>query len=248
MKKFIFFLISVLITNIPLGTKVNVCAESSYAQITTKGVYIYKTPQVNNHIKNIICVAEYTYYVEIVSKYNESFYKVNYNGVNGGYVLIDEVKKVKGIPENPYPSDIKLTTYDKNCYLRSTPSKEDNTISIIPSKYNGLKFIGMTYGEQIGDFDDNIWYLVEYLDIQGYIYNEYIASINTIYPNTEKLSYSNNDYDKIINPLSNNTAIIIIIGLSLPTLIIIYILYKKPKKIKIKKQNNISFNEFDERL
>ena len=245
MRKILFCLVCLIFIN-HNANYYRVFAEGSWAQVVTSGCYVYKTPEINNNIKNIICVAENTYYVEIVSKVNETFYKVNYNGYIGGYVLIDEVKKVNGSPVTPYPSDIRLTTYDKNCYLRSTPTKDDNVISIIPSNYNGLTFIGKTYGEQIGDFEDNIWYLVEYLGTIGYIYSSYVANINTIFPNTENLSYQNNDYDTIINPLSNTTAIIIIVALTLPTLIIIYILYRKPKKIKPKK--SVTFYEQDERL
>lgn len=246
MKKLMFCFICLIFINLNIYYDYCVFAEGNWAQVVTTGCYIYKTPEINNNIKNIICVAENTYYVEIISKYNETFYKVNYNGYNGGYILIDEVKKVVGIPTNPYPNDIKLTTYDRNCYLRTSPSKEDNIISIIPSNYSGLTFIGTTYGEQIGDFEDNIWYLVEYLGVQGYIYSSYVANINTIFPNAEKLSYQNNDFDTVINPLSNSTSIIIVICMSLPTLIIIYVLYRKPKKTKVKKQS-IAY-EFDESL
>ena len=247
MKKISYCLTCLILISFVCNSTTIVYAENTYAQVVSRGTYVYKTPEINNNIKNIICVAENTYYVEILSQFNERFYKVNYNGTSG-YMLIDEVKKVKGTPETPYPSNIKLTTYGKNCYLRSTPTKEDNTISIIPSNYNGLKFIGITYGEQLGDFDDNIWYLVEYLDVQGYIYNSYVSSINTIYPNTEQLSFLNNDFDVIANPLSNAQATTIIVCLSLPTLLIIYILYKKPKFKKSKTKKNIEVNEFEEML
>ncbi len=231
-----------------------VYAQSEWAQVTHKGVYIYKTPVVNSNVKNIICVAENTYYVEIISNYNEILYKVDYNGISG-WVEKDKVKKVKGVPENPYPNDIKLTTYEKNCYLRSTPTKEDNVLSVVPSNFNGLKFIGMTYGEQIGDFDDNIWYYVEYLGLTGYVYNAYISSINTIFPNTEKLTFTNDDFEDVVNPLSDGTTVIVIVALSLPTFIIIYLLYKTPKTKRLNKRKHeindgsvVEISELDERL
>ncbi len=221
---------------------------NTWAQVTFKGAYVYKTPEVNNSIKNIICVAENTYYVEILSSYNERLYKINYNGTSG-YIEKDKVKRVNGTPETPYPNNIKLTTYNKNCYLRTTPTKEEsNIISIIPSNYNGLTFVGTTYGEQIGDFDDNIWYYVEYLGTKGYIYNEYVSSINTIFPNTEQLSFANTDYDVVINPLSDGTTTLVIVLLSLPTFAILFLLYKKTKPRKAKLTNQIEINEVDERL
>ncbi len=250
MKKFVYgivcFVIYLSICTNPIS--VAFAKDGTWAQVTFKGAYLYRTPEVNQAIKNIICVAENTYYVEILSSYNESLYKVNYNGTSG-YIEKDKVKKVNGAPETPYPNNIKLTTYNKNCYLRETPTKENNTISIVPSNYSGLTFIGMTYGEQIGDFDDNIWYYVEYLGTKGYIYNEYISFINTIFPNAEQLSYTSDDYDSIINPLSDGETALTIVILSLPTFVIIFLLYRKPKPKKtIKQSQKYDITEIDERL
>lgn len=91
----------------------------SYARIIDNRTYLYKTASSDNSIKNIICAMENTYYVEILLTYDEDFYKVNYNGVSG-FVLRNQVKKVSGIPANPYPNNIKMMTINNNIYLRST--------------------------------------------------------------------------------------------------------------------------------
>lgn len=189
---------------------------------------------------------ETTYYVEILHTYNEDFYKVNYNGTTG-YVKRNAVKKVDGTPSIPYPNNVKMKTINNNVYLRSTPSKSNNTLSIIPANCTSLKFIGYAYGEQVDDFRDNVWYYVNYLDIYGYVYSEYISEISNIPQNIENLSLLSDDYLDITNPLSNASCLIIISVLLAPTLILLLLLYKKPSKRKVK-QHIMVINEYDEKL
>jgi len=222
----------------------------SFARITDSKTYLYKTASTDDDIKNIICIMENTYYVEILLTYDEDFYKVNYNGVSG-FVLRKSVKKVDGIPENPYPHDIDIVTINNNIYLRSAPEKtENNHLSIIPSNSTALRYIGKVYGEQVDDFRQNTWYLVEYEGLFGYVYGEYLKTVSEVFPNVEQLSYLNtNDFDDIINPLSDGTCAIIILILLLPTLIMIFLIYKKPSKKKEKfKEKVIVVKEYDDKL
>lgn len=215
------------------------CA-GNYARIIDNRTYLYKTASTDEDIKNIICIMENTYYVEILLTYDENFYKVNYNGVSG-FVLRKSVKKVDGIPDNPYPNNIEMLTINNNIYLRSTPEKTDNNnLTIIPANSANLRYIGKVYGEQVDDFRQNIWYMVEYEGKFGYVYGEYFKSVSKIFPNIEQLSYlNNNDFDDIINPLSDRNCALIILILLLPMLIMIFLIYKKP---------NIKRNRFKEKV
>ena len=221
----------------------------NYARIIDNHCYLFKTASDDNNIKNIICIMENTYYVEILLIYDEDFYKVNYNGVSG-FVLRNKVKRVTEVPNNPYPTNIKMLTTTNSIYLRSSPEITDNNLSIIPSNCASLNYIGKTYGEQVDDFRQNLWYFVEYQGIYGYVYGDYIVSISNIYPNIEELSFINdNDFDDIINPLSDGTSALIIALMLLPILIIIFLLYKKPKAKKEKfKEKVVVIKEYDEKL
>jgi len=212
------------------NTPITYCS-NSYARILNSQTYIYKNASEDKNLKNIICLLEKTYYVEILMTYDQDFYKVRYNGVTG-YVKRSEVKKVSGIPENAHPKNIEMVTINNNCYLRSSPEKRnDNEIIIIPSNCANLQYIGKVYGEQVDDFRDNTWYYVEYQGKYGYIYGEYLKHISNITPNVEQLNYVNtSDFDDIINPLSNGECMIIIFALLAPMLIILYLLFKKPTK------------------
>jgi len=82
------------------------------------------------------------------------------------------------------------------------------------------------------------------------VYGEYLKTVSEVFPNVEQLSYLNtNDFDDIINPLSDGTCAIIILILLLPTLIMIFLIYKKPSKKKEKfKEKVIVVKEYDDKL
>lgn len=223
--------------------------DGSYARVIDNHCYLYKTASDDNNIKNIICAMENTYYVEILLIYDEDFYKVSYNGVSG-FVLRNQVKRVSGIPNNPYPKNIQMLTTNNNIYLRSSPEISNNNLSIIPSNCTNLKYIGKVYGEQVDDFRQNLWYFVEYQGVFGYVYGDYIVSISNIFPNVEELSFLNDsDFDDIINPLSDSTSVLIIVCMLLPILIVMFLLYKKPKLKKEKfKEKVVVIREYDDKL
>ena len=221
--------------------------DDNFAQIANNHTYLYQNPESNKDMKNIICILENTYYVEILHVHDEDFYKVRYNGVTG-YVSRSDVKRVSGVPNTPYPTGVTMKTISNNIYLRSTPAKGENTLSIIPANCTNLNYIGYTYGEQVDDFRENIWYYVNYLDVYGYVYGEYIESISQIPLNTQNLAFLNNDFEPIINPLSNGKCALIVTILTLPTLFILFLLYKKPKKNKKFKEHVVIIKEYDEKL
>lgn len=220
---------------------------SNYALITDSSAKLYLKPEKDDSIKNIICVMEDTYYVEILHTYDENYYKVNYCGVTG-YVLRQTVKRVDGTPKKPYPENVSLKTIRNNVYLRTTPEKSNNSLTIVPPNCTELKYIGYVYGEQVDDFRENIWYYVKYLDVYGYIYSEYVDSISPIPRNIEQLSFLNNDFDDIVNPLSNGTCVLLVIVLTLPTLLILYFLYRKPKPKRKFKERIMVVKEYDDKL
>jgi hypothetical protein len=141
-----------------------------------------------------------------------------------------------------------MLTVNNNIYLRSTPEKNNNNLSIIPPNCTNLKYIGKVYGEQLDDFRQNLWYFVEYQGVYGYVYGDYVKSVSNIYPNIEEISFLNNsDFDDIINPLSDTTSTLIVVGMLLPILLIMYLIYKKPKKAKFK-EKTVIIKEYDEKL
>lgn len=200
-----------------------------YARITSANAKLYKTATENNNISNVICYLEETYFVEVLLNFNTEFYKVAYKDCVG-YALKSNLELVKGEPKTPFPTS-KITTINSKCYLRSSPevtSTNSNTICVIPANCNKLNYIGKALGDEVVDYKGTTWYFVEYLGNFGYVYNNYVANVSTIYQNFENLEPLN-VVNKIINPLSTPKCAILIIIISLPCLFILVLLYTKPK-------------------
>ncbi len=199
-----------------------------YARITSSNARLYKTATENNNISNVICYLEETYFVEVLLNFNIDFYKVSYNG-EIGYALKSNLELVEGTPKTPFPIST-ITTTNSRCYLRSSPEVQPsnlNTLCVIPSNCNKIKYIGKAFGTEAVDYKGTTWYYVEYLETKGYIYNNYIANISSIYQNLENLQPLST-VKEIINPLSTPKCAIIIAIISAPCLFILILLYKKP--------------------
>lgn len=233
-------LILILIFSPLTPTKSAYCDNTQYAQIVGSGEFLYKYDVYDQSYSNIICLLEKTYYVEVLSLGSDEV-RVSYNGMTG-YVKPSAIRLVKGIPSTPYPSDIKLCTYNKNCYLRKTPERGENTISILPANCDSLVFLGRTIGENIEDFGQNTWYLVEYHGVKGYVYSSYVSSIGSIFPNGENLAFMK-DESGLINPLTNAQCVLIVVLLTLPTLGILYIIFRKPSEHSKKRKVKIKYDD-----
>ncbi len=205
-----------------------------------KTTEIFKTNSTAQNFDNILCLAEETYFVELISDYNE-LYKVNYNGITG-YIKKTDIKEISNLPITPYPYNIKIFI-NSNCNLRSTPTTKSTTNNVISTIYTtseNITFIGRVVGEEAIDFGGNTWYYVCYNGDYGYIYNNYIKSITPIYQNTESFTYATNLSNKIENPIKDPPSLIIMFVLSIPLLAVLFILYlPKNKKSKSSKQKII---------
>ena len=237
MRKLCIILILVSISYL-IPEKQNINAEVNRFARIERTTEIFKTNTINQNLDNILCLAEETYFVELISDY-DNLYKVNYNGITG-YIKKTDIKEILNTPITPYPYNIKLIV-DSNCNLRSTPttkSSSNNVISTVYTTSNNITFVGRVVGEEAIDFGGNTWYYVCYNGDYGYIYNNYIKSITPIYQNTENFSYLTKVSNTIENPIKDPPSLIIMIILGIPLFVVLFILYlpnkKKPRTIKQK--------------
>lgn len=242
MKKIFLFSIFIVIAlfQFLLPNDIVVNANSiKFARVNSSGCYLYRTATLNPQIGNIWCELENSYFVEIVSDYNDNFYKVNYNSIIG-FAYKKNINEVVSVPSNPFPSGINVSINSQSgCYMRSSPISKTTTNNIIKTLDKGTKnilFIGYVHGDESVDLKGNLWYLVKYGTDIGYIYSDYVESKVTIYPNLEEINLLNNNYSStLINPLTNTTTLIIVVSIMIPCLIILILLFcPKPKTSKIR--------------
>ena len=230
--KIVFLIILYTLTIFNQET-IPVLAKSNYARaVESTNLYRYND---SDSISNVICIVEKSYFVEILSEY-DNFYKVNYNGING-YVKKNEVKPVSNTPSTPFPINIKIII-DSSCNLRSSPtirSTTNNIITSIRSNESDITFIGRIFSDEAIDFGGTTWYYVNYQGEYGYIYNQYVRSITPIYENTEKSEFVSQT-SELINPITHTPSLIIIIVMFIPCILILIILYNPRKQHKRIKQ------------
>lgn len=244
---FLFVIISLLIINFSQTKTTDASSISGYAQIIYNNVYLYKFPSESSEYSSKYCLLEPTYFVKILAKVNDYFYKVEYLNLTG-YVKIEQVEIVENTPVNPYLKDIVFDITNKNnAILRSEPTTENKNksiVSILNSGTKNINYIGKIAGEESLAGCGNVWYFCSVTDIegkvkQGYIYAPLTSNLSPILQNEEPVtltSANTENYNNLLN-INLSTQNLTLIVLSLPSLLIIY-LFIKPSKIINKKVNN----------
>lgn len=233
MKKLIIIFVFLIIFQ-NTNSIIYLSADTKFARIETT-TQIYKSTSNSDKLENIYCLAEESYFVEIIGDY-EDYFRINYNGING-YVKKIDVKEITNTPYTPYPKNIKIII-ENTCNLRSSPTTKadtNNIISVIKSNETELTFIGRTLGEEAIDFGGSTWYYVNYQGNHGYVYNKYVKSITPIYQNNEEFTYKKPSINKIENPITHTPSLLIIILLLIPFIGMLVILYL-PSKFNVTKK------------
>lgn len=272
MKK-IFFLITLvtIITPVFFAKSNLVFADKVYyARILQDGTYIYSTPVTLQDNTNQIFELPKTYFVEVLEKANDSFYKVKYMDIVG-YALKSELQFVKGAPLTPYNTKMTFRVFAPNgIALRSTPNTLNGVngfVVNIPFLSSNLVYYGNKHGEEWVVYKGDIWYYCKYITESasyfGYVYSAYCDLVIQNDINSEIMEETTppNFSSEIENPvdefenLTNSNQVLLICVACLPCLVIVYLLFKpsrnynskkqEPKK-KIKKLKRSDYFEFDD--
>lgn len=266
------FLLSVLGLNVP---KTTFASNTFFAQVP-KGasVYFFSAPQKSD--ENVLFVLPSTYFVELLKNANEDFYYARYNDIYG-YVLKSDVKPVKNTPMVPFATNVNFRIFvPSGANLRSTPHNNGslNLVYSIPFLDNNLLYYGVAFGDEAISRKGNVWYYCKYytgnLTYTGYVYSPLCDELATLPENTETVEFLDNisfedevtsTSGDVFKGLSSTTTTIIIIFVSLPCLLLIYLLFKptrlaeqsqqhtpsrKRDKRKIKRLKNSDYFELDD--
>ena len=273
----IFFISILLVSNLAVFYNTPIFASQTYyAQISTNQTYIYSEPQ-NTDIAKIFLLPQ-TYFVELLSSHDESFYSARYDDIYG-YILKSQVKPIKSIPTTPFLNNINFRIFvPGGADLRSSPYNNGtiNLVYSIPFLDSNILYYGITQGEELISKKGNVWYFCKYysdnLSYSGYVYSPLCDCLTTITNNTEivefldpsELTFKEDILDtsgEAFEGLSQTATTIIIIVISLPCLLLIYLLFKPSriaqettetvksannKKKKITRLKNSDYFEFDD--
>ena len=190
----IFLLVISLISSIFQPIKYVNADSFAYAQILHEGCYLYRTPVDNTGYNNTYFILENSYFVQLLSDYNDDFYQAKYLDIVG-YVKKSQVQCVQGIPKTPYLNNVSFRVYNnssRSMYDKPYMNTNNPTLKIyLPLYCQDLIYYGKIYGESAIEERTNIWYYCKYTITNecGYVYSDSCDQMSTIIKNSEKLPY-----------------------------------------------------------
>lgn len=261
MKKSIFLSIFILLLQFVMTTPLTLTKaqqkQAYYAKIENDQTYFYSDPIDQDSSK--LFILPQSYFVYLTDNANEEFYVAQYKELYG-YVKKIDVTVMNGSPNTPYASASFTIADPEGLALYANPSFT-NSMQLARLEYLSIvsTYYGTMSGENIPDLD-NVWYYCrinqDQTDVFGYVYSYFCYKQSQIPTNTETFDIISQPVFELettsTQPLSEIAMAFIVIGVSLPCLLIIYLLIKPSlqkgkftKKRKPKKQHGDYF-EFDE--
>lgn len=222
----------------------------TYARVENSSTYFYAFPQ-RNISDNALFLLPESYFVLLLSNFNESFYKAQYRELVG-YVLKDEVFPVSETPVNPFFEGFTFWVFSsdgRNVY--SNPTSENSIVTTTVELHNPVDFYGAISGEEMVDGRGTTWYYCKANDNFGYVYEGLCDTNSTFSLNTEVVTHISNPFEDDNSYLYNlvemtsGLKILVLFLLIVPALFLIYLLFKplklenKTEKVKRSKAQTI---------
>lgn len=237
----LIFIFNFTALNVNLSVNVAFASKTYFAKIMQENTPLYSSQDQTS----IIFYLPNTYYVELISSSNNTYY-AKYNDIYG-YVNKNMVKPISTVPANPYLTNIAFRVFvPSGANLRSTPENLGavNLLYSIPFLETNLLYYGIANGEEAISKKGTTWYYCKYfnnnISYTGYVYAPLCDCLSPITSNTEDHPFIEGELkfeDEIINTgttngmesLSSTSQTIIIVAISLPCLLFIYLLFKPTK-------------------
>ena len=256
MKKifFLFIFFTLFLSNIDFYSNANI---TYFAKIESENIYLFSSP--SGESENQLFILPKTYFVELLDDENDDFFKAKFKD-EIGYVKKSQVSVMSGIPSHPYPNQSFRVFSLDGLSIYSSPAITSSTkIATIPYLENDIIYYGEIIGEQAIPDKSRTWYYCSYQSDEnyfGYVYSVFCDKLTQIGENNESFEIVENPTFAVQTPetdLEQTTMIFIIIAVSLPCLVVLYLLIK-PSLMKSriidnrpqKKKRHGDYFEFDE--
>lgn len=237
----------------------NTISSSGYAKVQQNCLLFKSDDTLNSTYQNVYFEIPESYFVNILSKVNDTTYKVKYGEIIG-FVDASKITTVSLTPKEPTLEDIFFNiNTDAGTQIRTSPDASDslNILTTIPSGTEGIKYIAKINATIPSGGASNVWYYAEYTPTNnptrvytGYIYSERTANLTNIPTNLEtdviiddNLSASASLNDEFVT-ISPTLKIVLIALICLPIVIVFILLLvknKHNKKVKLKTQTDEAF-------
>ncbi len=235
--------------------------EEYYAKVTEDDIYLYSSP--SSLSANQLFEIPKSYFLVIMAE-KEDFYYARYNDVYG-YVRKSQVSVMDGTPQSPFYSTSFRVFSLGGLPLYSKPSSQSEMISQVPYLAENLVYYGKVTGEHLVPEKSSTWYFCKFTAedgnfYQGYLYSVFCDKIEEDIPlNTETFPLITTPLFPTepteLGGLSNTAKVLIIVGVSVPCAVILYLLIRptlshgqlsKEKRSPFKRKRKTDYFEFDE--
>lgn len=227
-----------------------------YAKVVYENVFMFSLPDEKE--ENKLFEIPFSYFVLLHSSENEKFFYAQYGDIFG-YVQKNAVSAMKGTPSTPFATSSFRVFSMEGQGLYKTPSMNGEKLVQIPYLSETLIFYGDISGDQVIPDKSNVWYFAKHTESGnfGYVYSVFCDKVSKIQENKETFEtistplFSKDTSSDQLSPVAMS---FIIIGVSLPCLIVLYLLVKPTMvnqkliktKEKLKGTRSRDYFEFDE--
>lgn len=203
-------------------------SSEQYAKIIEQNCHLFKTPTKNYHYSNVMFMLEKSYFVIVINE-EKDFYYVCYDNLKG-YILKSTAELINEVPKSAFLTNITLNI-SNSCFMYSSPEVSENSKLKELPKNTTLNYIGKINGSTENLHGTNLWYYCKITendnDLYGYVCSDNTNNLSSINENTEitttKISKTSENNFLYLNTTTSNLIILLI---SLPTILVVFLLIK----------------------
>lgn len=228
-----------------------------FAKVEKSGVFFYLSADESHPLFEIPT----SYFVKLTSDVNEDFFSAIYSDMEG-FVKKSEIVPMQGEPVTPYAiASLRVFSLEGLGLYREPTLLTSDIISTVPYLSTNITYYGKKEGSAVPN-KSNVWYYCKFTEpttsTSGYLYSIFCDELTQIPVNNEFFPLITSPLfptkpNKAKSGLSDVAKTFIILGVSLPCALIIYLLVKptlanqnaKAKTPKRRRRHRDYF-EFDE--
>lgn len=208
-----------------------------FAKVLSENIYFYSSP--NDSEESKLFILPNSYFVLLINE-KDDFYYAKYASLQG-YVKKDEVTPMDGVPSTPYASQSFRAFAQNGLDVFSAPMADAAKCGKLSFLQENVVLYGTCYGDELFPKSTNKWYYCSLSnggeEIKGYAFSYFCDNLTLA---SENMEY----FPEITTPLnfscdlpsggglSDTSKAMIILGVSLPCLVILYLILS-PKKRRL---------------
>ena len=213
--------------------------EESYLLIDRDNVSLYE----DTRKAPVLFVIPRTYYVKVLElNYDENYHKVEYNGIEGLIKISEVSSKTISNVQNPYYTTQSISAHIST-HLYKRPSFAETEDSGIVAYGATLTYLGKISGEK-GTYGTSTWFAVRYSGNEKPYYIHSAMTENLDLLETEIPAHPDSGIQGAVGSEGQKTSeseepaskgvdvvrILLIVGIFVPIVIILVVLFRPPKK------------------